>query len=196
METARLMLDYIKILIWPAVVLIGLLLFRQQLRDIASRVTRASVLGMEIEAAVRGAQAAVEDAVEANTEDEDVEPDDPVGAWLEPDARRSNDPATDEAFQAINKLEQSIRSFGYLVDESLAGRTTKNTTHSLIQRGLLQPSMQNSVAELLHVRDNVAGALNPQDAKRITDAGLTQLLVVQLARHAFQDPRRRVVGDQ
>jgi len=194
MDTARLVLDYVKVLVWPTIVLVGLLLFRRQLRDLAGRVTRANVLGMEIEAAVRGAQAAVEEAVEANTEDADVEPGDPVGAWLEGEPRSSSDPATDEAFQAINKLEQSIRSFAYLVDESLAGRATLNTMDSLVKRGLLQKTMMNSISELLHVRDNVGG-LSPTDAKRIADAALTQLLVVQMARHSFQTPRRRVVGD-
>lgn len=195
MDIARLVLDYLKILIWPAVVLVGILVFRQQLQDLTGRVTRASVLGMEIEAAVRGARTAVEEAVEeaveANAEDEDIEPDDPVGAWLEPEGHRNFGSWVDEPLQAINKLEQSIRSFGYLVDENLVGRSTMSTIQSLVQRGLLQPSMQESVRELLQVRDISARYIGPNRARALTDAALTQLLVVQLARHTFQNPRTR-----
>lgn len=195
METARLVLDYVKALVWPTVTVAGLLLFRQQLRDLSNRVSRATFMGVEIETAVREAQTAIEDAVSANTEEPVVEPSDPVADWLEPNLPRSDVPYLDEVFENINKVERLVRRFAYEVDDTLVGRTTMNAAHSLATRGLIQRSYLTSLTELLHVRDNVGVSLNPGEAGRLSGSALQLLLVLQLALHAYRHPRTRVVGD-
>jgi hypothetical protein len=38
MEIARLVLDYVKILVWPLIVFVGIFVFADQIRDMAKRI--------------------------------------------------------------------------------------------------------------------------------------------------------------
>ncbi|WP_406157750.1 hypothetical protein [Streptomyces canus] len=183
MDSAQLALDYLKVVIWPATTITVLILFRRQVQELVSRITRASAFGLEIETAARGAQVAAEEA--ATTADEQLEaPPAAVAEWLEPENRSHTDPVTDHALQAVNRLEKGIRRLAYEADPTLAGRTTFNVANELAQRGLLHPSSLSSIAELIHIRDNAANSsspMNTQDAKQVAQSALQLLLVVQLA---------------
>jgi hypothetical protein len=69
MEWWRLVLDYLQVLIWPAVVVFGMILFKRQISSLLGRLTKASALGVSIETAQeidQAAEVAAEAAVEAN----------------------------------------------------------------------------------------------------------------------------------
>ncbi|MEU3507940.1 hypothetical protein ABZ733_08410 [Streptomyces longwoodensis] len=195
MDTARLVLDYVKALIWPGVALTALLVFRQQLRELASRVSRANFLGMEIEAVVRETQTTVEEAVTAGVEPVEAEDSDPAHAWLNPDLPRSASYTYDDAFQAINTLERQVRVLAYEVDKSYVGRATRAAAEALVERGLLQPSFLNSLAELLYMRDEMGERMGPKVAKNVASSALQLALVAQLALNSYRTPRTRVIGD-
>ncbi|MCX4993837.1 hypothetical protein [Streptomyces longwoodensis] len=196
MDTARLVLDYVKALIWPGVALTALLVFRQQLRELAGRVSRANFLGMEIEAAVvRETHTTVEEAVTAGVEPVEAENSDPARAWLNPDLPRSASYTYDDAFQAVNTLERQVRVLAYEVDKSYVGRATRHAAEALVERGLLQPSFLNSLAELLYMRDEMGERMGASAAKNVASSALQLALVAQLALNSYRTPRTRVVGD-
>ncbi|GAA3212980.1 hypothetical protein [Microbacterium terregens] len=49
MEIALLVLEYLKVLVWPAVVMVGILIFRRSLRALISRIRKGSGWGVAIE---------------------------------------------------------------------------------------------------------------------------------------------------
>lgn len=49
MEIALLVLEYLKVLVWPAVVVVGILVFRRSLRALISRIRKGSGWGVAIE---------------------------------------------------------------------------------------------------------------------------------------------------
>ncbi|MFG2948177.1 hypothetical protein [Streptomyces adustus] len=195
MEIAKLVLAYLKVLAWPAVAIGAMLIFRAQIRDIASRVSRANFLGLEIEAAAREVSAAVEAAAEAETgaltPSEEAEA---VRAWLRPLQPSGNTPAQREAMAAVNRLEQNLRRLAWEVDVEVVGRSTRSAAQALIDRNLLTPSFFRALDELLTIRD--AHAERPiTDALATELAGQARQLVLVLRSAYNAHHRTRVVGE-
>ncbi len=191
MDIARLVLDYLKVLVWPGVVIAALIVFRGQVRDIASRVTRLSILGNEIEAAAASAREAVEDAVEVAPEL--PAPDDEATAeWLLPPATpRVADPDTRRAYEAIDLVETALRRLAYEVAPALVGETTLAAAWELARQDVIQPSMANTVADLLRVRARLANTLAREDATSIHQSAQTLFVVLQLIRGQRSETSRQ-----
>ncbi|MFD4711862.1 hypothetical protein ACFWN5_19630 [Streptomyces sp. NPDC058430] len=195
MEIARLVLDFLKILVWPGVAITALLCFRHQIRELSSRVTRVNILGNELEAAVRGASEAVEDALDSLPAVDETDQNSSITGWLNPLAVTVADEATNRAFDAVNALERTLRRCAFEVDETLVGRTTNNITNELVERQLLPPSTRMTVAELLAIRDSSNRHLHEQDAVRMLRTAQQMLLLVQLARSSHVPQRAGVPAE-
>ncbi|MFI9339981.1 hypothetical protein ACIG0D_01695 [Streptomyces sp. NPDC052773] len=195
MEIARLILDYIKALTWPAVTLGGLFIFRQQLRDLSGRISRANFMGVEIEAAIRETQTAIEEAVTESEEELPLETSDPALLWLEPNPPRFGESDLDQALQKVDRLEHMVRRFAYEVDTSVAGETTLQAARTLVGAGLVHQSSLRVLRELLFVRDQGGRGLSAYETRQLADSAAQLQLVLQVAQHAYRNPRTRVVGD-
>lgn len=195
MEIARVVLDYLKVLVWPAVTISALLIFRAQIREIASRLNRAAFLGLEIEATAREVSAAIEAAAADSEQDPALAAEsEAVQRWLRPEQPLSDLAPQRETDEAINLLERAVRRLAWETDVSLLGQSTRKAAQGLIDQGMLSPSFFRALDDLLTIRDVERGRPRPDSHMRELARQATQLrLVLATAEQARN--RTRVVGD-
>ncbi|MHC3428815.1 hypothetical protein [Streptomyces sp. DT18] len=189
MDIARLVLEYLRALVWPLVALALLYGFRQQVRELSRRVIRGSFLGVEVEMLVQETDNATAEAAETSSN--------AVGAlaagseatsWLEP---RQSIPEGDSpgarTHRAINNLERLVRRLAYEVDQGLVGRSTRSAAHALVGRDVLDGSFLRALGELLTIRDSpgMTRTMSVNMAEQVWSSAQQLVVIVQLQRHAL-----------
>ncbi|WP_432182051.1 hypothetical protein [Streptomyces sp. NBC_00063] len=195
MDIARLVLDYLKVLVWPIVVATALLSFRRQIRDMASRVTRLNILGNEIEAVVHSGDIAIQEALDAIPPTATAQPDDLTESWLNPTPPAPvSDDATQRAYEVIDAVERRVRQLAFSTDPSLFGRSTIDAIAWLSDKRILQPSIRYPVTELLSLRAECR-VLSAEEANQILRTAQQMSLLLQVVADGQGRTRTRVVGD-
>lgn len=155
MDVAELVLDYLKVLIWPAVVLTALLMFRNQLRSLFARIVEASGFGATLKLEQNAARAA---------EASEAIPELASAPELPQPGENEQIPPTDHVGRLLvtwNRLESVARNTAERLDlPPNAGRNLGVLSYQLRKRGLISDEVVGVARELQGIRNRVVHELD------------------------------------